>query len=254
MKDSIVAASHPVGATAGGMNYKVNGKLFSAAPQPGQCLRTFLRERGVFGVKKGCDAGDCGACTVWLDGTPIHACLMPAFRAAGRVVTTIEGLAQDGTLHPMQQAFLYAQAFQCGYCAAGMIMAAAALDDAQRKDLPHALKAACAGAPDIARSPMPSPASPPSRPTLPGRLAARACRTRSRRESSPDGRATPWTWRWTGSCTSRCCARRTRTPASFRSAATRRWRCPGGSRSSPGRTFRADCTAPQPTMTIWSTR
>lgn len=123
------------------MSYHVNGKTFSEDPDAGQCLRTFLRDLGWFGVKKGCDQGDCGACTVWIDGVPVHSCLVPAYRAEGRQVTTIEGLATNGDLHPMQHQFLQAQGFQCGFCTAGMIMTAATLSaDDIENDLARHLK------------------------------------------------------------------------------------------------------------------
>jgi putative selenate reductase molybdopterin-binding subunit len=119
---------------------RINGVEHDRPARPGQCLRTFLREQGYFGVKKGCDTGDCGACTVHVDGVPVHSCVYPAFRAGDRAVTTVEGLAGDDGLHPVQQSFLDAQGFQCGFCTAGLIMTTAALTDDQRADLPRAFK------------------------------------------------------------------------------------------------------------------
>jgi putative selenate reductase molybdopterin-binding subunit len=122
------------------MSFLVNGKRHFAHPRTGQCLRTFLRDLGFFGVKKGCDAGDCGACTVLVEGDPVHSCIFPAYRAENRAVTTIEGLGGPSALHPMQRAFLQAQGFQCGFCTPGMIMTAASLNQGQRQDLAWAMK------------------------------------------------------------------------------------------------------------------
>jgi CO/xanthine dehydrogenase Mo-binding subunit/aerobic-type carbon monoxide dehydrogenase small subunit (CoxS/CutS family) len=122
------------------MPIRVNGTTFDTSPQPGQCLRTYLRELGHHGVKKGCDSGDCGACTVWLDGKPVHSCLVSAVQAERHEITTIEGLADGDELHPMQERFLKASGFQCGFCTAGMIMTCAGMNDEQRADLPASLR------------------------------------------------------------------------------------------------------------------
>ncbi|HVZ92426.1 MAG TPA: (2Fe-2S)-binding protein [Rhizomicrobium sp.] len=106
----------------------VNGQARSVEIDPRTSLLDLLRERlGLAGAKKGCDHGQCGACTVHLDGRRVVSCLTPAVQTNGRAVTTIEGLhGPDGELHPMQQAFVDHDALQCGYCTPGQIMAAVA--------------------------------------------------------------------------------------------------------------------------------
>ncbi|MFS0700332.1 molybdopterin-dependent oxidoreductase [Cellulomonas sp. 179-A 4D5 NHS] len=120
------------------MRLHVDGEPLEAEPPPGQVLRTLLREHGHHAVKKGCDAGDCGACTVLLDGAAVHSCLVPAHRLDGAVVTTAAGLGTPEDPHPVQRAFVDAGAFQCGFCTAGMVVTASTLTDAERAD-PDAL-------------------------------------------------------------------------------------------------------------------
>jgi len=105
----------------------INGQHHELQLEPRVTLLDALRERlGLTGTKKGCDHGQCGACTVHVDGERVLACLTLAAQAEGRAITTIEGLAREGELHPVQAAFLEQDAFQCGYCTPGQIMSAVA--------------------------------------------------------------------------------------------------------------------------------
>lgn len=116
------------------MRCEVNGTPLDGNPRAGQCLRTYLRESGHTEVKKGCDAGDCGACSVLVDGRAVQSCIYPAHRVEGRAVTTVAGLGSVGDLHPLQQAFVDDFGFQCGFCTAGMIVTASTLTPAQVVD------------------------------------------------------------------------------------------------------------------------
>lgn len=109
----------------------VNGREIEADDSAGRPLLEVLRDDlGLTGCKYGCGEGQCGACTVLINGRTAHACLETVASAANRKIRTIEGLVENGTLHPVQQAFLDAEAFQCGYCTSGMVLAAVALLDA----------------------------------------------------------------------------------------------------------------------------
>ncbi|MBX5462425.1 MAG: (2Fe-2S)-binding protein [Steroidobacteraceae bacterium] len=128
-KQAAANASLPMrGPTEVDVTLKINGVEQVARIEPRVSLLDALREHLLLtGTKKGCDQGTCGACTVWVDGRRVLSCLTLAMACEDHEVTTIEGLAKGGELHPMQRAFIAHDAFQCGYCTPGQIMSAVAL-------------------------------------------------------------------------------------------------------------------------------
>lgn len=124
----------------------VNDERHQAQVDPQTTLVEFLRESlHLTGTKEGCGKGDCGACTVLVDGNPVNSCLILAVDAHRRKITTIEGLANDGTLHPLQQSFIDKGAVQCGFCSPAMILSAKALLDRNPNPVEDDIKKALSG-------------------------------------------------------------------------------------------------------------
>lgn len=112
------------------INLKVNGKDYVLEVEEDMRLLDLLREKlGFLGVKEGCSEGECGACTVIMNGESVNSCLVLAFQADGSEILTIEGLEENGQIHPIQRAFIEKGAVQCGFCIPGMIMSIKALFD-----------------------------------------------------------------------------------------------------------------------------
>lgn len=124
----------------------VNDRIYEVDVEPGATLREAIRDKlWLTGTKKGCDVGGCGSCTVLLDGKAVYSCMVFAARAEGKKITTIEGLADNGRLHPVQEAFVKHGAVQCGYCTPGMILSAKALLDENPDPTEEEVKDAIAG-------------------------------------------------------------------------------------------------------------
>jgi xanthine dehydrogenase YagT iron-sulfur-binding subunit len=143
------AASQPSGAvpnavavpTPVDVTLQVNGNVYPLTLDPRTTLLDALREHlHLTGTKKGCGLGQCGACTVLMNGSRVKSCLALAALVEGREITTIEGLAQDGQLHPLQAAFIEHDAFQCGYCTSGQIMAGVACIAEGHAGSPHEIR------------------------------------------------------------------------------------------------------------------
>ena len=128
------------------ISFTLNGKLCQLDVSPNMTLLHLLREEiGLTGTKRGCDVGECGACTVLLDGRAVNSCLVLAPQVAGHEVLTVEGLAPLGTLRPLQEAFLDHGAVQCGFCTPGMLMSAKDLLDHTAEPAENDIREAIAG-------------------------------------------------------------------------------------------------------------
>ena len=124
----------------------VNGICHDLLVDPNRTLTQVIREDlGLTGTKQGCEVGDCGACTVILDGKPVNSCLLLAVQANGHTITTIEGLADPQGLHPLQSAFVTEGAIQCGFCTSGMILSAKALLDQDQRPARQDIREAISG-------------------------------------------------------------------------------------------------------------
>ena len=124
----------------------LNGESVTVEIEPFDLLVDVLRDKlGLTGTKIGCNEGECGACTVIVDGRAVLSCLLPAMKAHGREVVTVEGLSHDDELHPLQQAFIEKGAVQCGYCTPGLLMSAKALLDEKPKPSVEEIEEAIAG-------------------------------------------------------------------------------------------------------------
>ena len=123
-----------------GPTVTINGTPYALPTDPRTTLLDFLHQNlALFGTKKGCDHGQCGACTVLVDDERINACLGVAFQLTGKSITTIEGIAKNGELHPLQRAFVNRDAFQCGYCTSGQICSSVALQKELADNAPSAV-------------------------------------------------------------------------------------------------------------------
>ena len=128
------------------LSMTVNGRDLVVDIEPDELLVDVLRDQlGLTGTKVGCNEGECGACTVIMDGQAVLSCLLPALRAEGREITTIEGLSDGDTLHPLQESFVDLGAVQCGYCTPGFIISAKALLDVNPHPNRDQIKEAIAG-------------------------------------------------------------------------------------------------------------